>query len=149
MTRPVFVYAIFIKAPQEAVFDALTDPVMTRDYWLHENASDWKVGSTWRHVPTEGDADHGGGKVLEVDRPNRLVFSWGETTDLSDPEKVGQVTFTLSTQAGATRLVVTHEVISEQELNDVSEGWPSVLSSLKSLLETGTSLGDLWGRGEA
>jgi uncharacterized protein YndB with AHSA1/START domain len=149
MTRPVFVYAIYINAPREAVFDALTDPAMTRDYWRHENASDWKVGSSWRHVPTEGSADHGGGKVITVDRPSKLVYSWGETADQDNPEKMGLVTFELTTQAGATRLVVIHEVVSEQELNDVSGGWPSVLSSLKSLLETGRSLGDLWGRGAA
>ena len=58
MPRSTFVYAIYIDAPQEAVFDALTDPAMTRDYWRHENASDWKVGSQWRHVPITGTEDH-------------------------------------------------------------------------------------------
>jgi uncharacterized protein YndB with AHSA1/START domain len=145
----VFVYAIYINAPQEAVFDALTDPKMTRDYWLHENVSDWKVGSPWRHQPVTGDEDHGGGEVLEVDRPNRLVFSWGELPAPDDPANIGKVTFELARQGGATRLTVIHEVVSQQEYEDVSGGWSSVLSSLKSLLETGRSLGDLWGRDAA
>jgi len=149
MTRSRFVYAIFIAAPQEAVFDALMDPSMTRDYWRHENVSDWKVGSAWRHQPLSGDADHGGGKVLEFDRPNRLAFSWGPLAAQDDPSKIGKVTFELSNVAGSTRLVVLHDVTSDQEYEDVSGGWSSVLSSLKSLLETGRSLGDLWGRDAA
>ena len=45
MSKPQFVYVIYIKAAPEKVWNGLLDPAMTRLYWMHENVSDWKPGS--------------------------------------------------------------------------------------------------------
>jgi uncharacterized protein YndB with AHSA1/START domain len=129
------------------VFDALMDPKMTRQYWLKDNASDWTVGSTWEHREPDGSAAYGGGRVVAVDRPDRLVFTWGDPGKETDLATHSRVTFQLSQQAGVTRLLLTHEDFRPEQRDDLFSGWTSVLSSLKSLLETGKSLGDLWQRG--
>ena len=57
MSAPEFVYTVYIAAPVERVWNALVDGDLTRQYWGHENRSDWKPGSRWEHVrvgPTAG-----------------------------------------------------------------------------------------------
>ncbi len=145
MPKQKFVYAIFIRAAPEKVFHALTDGPTSRRYWFHENVSDWKPGSTWEHRRLDGSTVDVVGKVVEADPPRRLVTTWSRPADLDDPAKASRVTFQLEPVAGVTRLVVIHEDLEPRMVEDVSGGWSSVLSSLKSLLETGESLGDLWG----
>ena len=74
---PEFVYTVYIAAPVERVWNALVDGNATRQYWGHENRSDWQPGSRWEHVRVgpEGVVDIAG-KVIEVDPPHRLVTSW-------------------------------------------------------------------------
>ena len=56
MSKPQFVYVIYIKAAPERIWDAITKPEMTAKYWMKENLSDdWKTGSRWRHVDAGGD----------------------------------------------------------------------------------------------
>ncbi len=52
MSKPQFVYVIYIRATAEAVWKGLVDPELTRQYWMHENISDWKTGSAWTHKRT-------------------------------------------------------------------------------------------------
>ncbi len=52
--KPTFVYVIYIRSTPEAVWDALTDAELTAAYWGHSNVSDWKPGSRWEHVRTDG-----------------------------------------------------------------------------------------------
>jgi uncharacterized protein YndB with AHSA1/START domain len=144
MPKQRFVYAIYIKASPEKVFHALTDGPTTREYWFHENVSDWKPGSSWEHRRLDGSAADVVGNVVECDPPLRLVTTWAAPADRDDATKHSRVTFELKSVADTTRLVVTHDDLEPQMLDDASEGWSSVLSSLKSLLETGRSLGDLW-----
>jgi uncharacterized protein YndB with AHSA1/START domain len=144
MPKQRFVYAIYINASPEKIFHALTDGPTTREYWLHENVSDWTVGSEWSHRRLDGSADDVVGKVVESDPPRRLVTTWAPPTAPDDPEQTSRVTFEIETVAGASRLVVTHDDLPADQLEDAASGWSSVLSSLKSLLETGRSLGDLW-----
>ena len=130
--RPTYVYTTYIESTPEKVWEALTDADLTADYWGHRNESDWKVGSTWRHVRTDGsgiaDVD---GKVLESDPPRRLVTSW-------EPSKV---TFEIEPYQEIVKLTVTHEdLTTDEELADISLGWPAVLANLKTLLETGRSM---------
>ena len=56
MSKPQFVYVIYIKAAPEKVWNGLLDPAMTRLYWMHENVSDWKPGSRWEHKRTDPQA---------------------------------------------------------------------------------------------
>lgn len=145
MDRERFVYVTYIRATPEKVWQGLTDPEFTRQYWMHDNVSDWKVGSSWAHRRRDG-GDDVVGEVLESDPPRRLVTSWVWPSDLGDPARTSTVTYETAVVGGATRLTVTHENLPADQLPAISGGWPSVLSNFKSLLETGVVLGDLWSR---
>jgi uncharacterized protein YndB with AHSA1/START domain len=138
-----FVYVIYIAAPAEQVWKALLDGEFTRQYWEHENVSAWTPGSPWEHRPTGGAGNVTIlGEVLEASPPNRLVITWAEPSDRIRKDRHSRVTFDIEPVADMVRLTVTHEDLesgSEMERR-ITQGWPRVLSSLKSLLETGRAL---------
>jgi uncharacterized protein YndB with AHSA1/START domain len=144
MSRPSFIYVTYIDSTPERVWQALTDGAFTRQYWVnHRNASDWQVGSEWRHE----DHDDASlvdivGHVVESSPPRHLVLTWASPQDAGNPEKVSRVTFDIETYGDGVRLTVTHSDLEPQSpmLSGVSRGWPLVLSSLKTLLETGKPL---------
>ena len=110
-TRPLFVYVTYIASTPEKVWDALTNGEATKDYWWrHRNASDWKVGSEWRHEdydnPRTVDIV---GTVVESMRPTRLVVTWADPADASDPAKRSRVTYRIERYEDVVRLTVTHE----------------------------------------
>jgi len=137
-----FVYVTYIASTPEKVFDALIAPEMTRKYWAHLNVSDWKVGSAWKHENAENGKSDLVGKVLESDRPKRLVISWAFPADQDNPAKYSRVTFLVQPGPKAVRLTVTHEDLEPGSDMDkgIRRGWPVVLSNLKTLLETGTAM---------
>ncbi|MFF4862684.1 ArsR/SmtB family transcription factor [Streptomyces sp. NPDC001231] len=139
---PSYVYVIYIESTPETVWDALTDADLTAVYWGHSNVSDWRPGSGWEHVRTDGSgvADVVG-TVIEADRPTRLVTTWAAPEDAERPDRHSRVTFDIRPHGDIVRLTVTHEDLNDEgELADVSGGWPAVLSNLKSLVETGSPL---------
>jgi len=144
MSKPSFVYVIYIRATAEKVWDGITDPAMAAQYWgCHRNVSDWKVGSKWEHERTDqpGVIDIVG-KVIESDRPRRLVMTWADPANASDPEKVSRVTIDVEPHKDdSVKLTVTHSELEPNSdmLRGISKGWPVVLSALKSFLETGKS----------
>lgn len=145
-----FVYVTYIKSTAERVWDALTLPEFTRQYWSgHHNASDWKVGSEWRHQDyNDSSKVDVRGNVLESDRPRRLVYSWASPRFYGDPDQTSRVTFDIAEDNGLVRLTVTHDelVAGSSMAKSISGGWPQVLSGLKSLLETGEPLPDIMAR---
>ena len=145
MAESRFLYVIYIRAPAQKVWDALTDPATNKRFWSgYHQESSWQVGADFAIVGPEGDAwDQG--KVLAFDPPRHFSVSWlhlndaamkaeGESTCSFDLEALGEA---------LTKLTVTHEIaVADSKLiGAVSVGWPSILSSLKSLLETGKALG--------
>ncbi|HYF46121.1 MAG TPA: metalloregulator ArsR/SmtB family transcription factor [Acidimicrobiales bacterium] len=140
--KPSYVYVTYIESTPERVWEALTDPDLTEQYWTRRNEADsWEVGSRWTHVRPDGTGDDGGGTVLESDPPRRLVFDWG-TLDEEDPH-LSRVSFDIEPHGDIVRLTVTHEdLFDEVAFQNISQGWPAVLSNLKSLLETGRVLAD-------
>lgn len=137
MTNPDFVYTTYIQSTQEKVWQAITTPEFTRQYWGQELVSDWKVGAEWRMLRNSDQSVNVIGKVLESTPPNRLVLSWAEAEQLSDES---QVVFEIETIEDSVRLIVTHSKLSAYMAGRISQGWPYVLSSLKSILETGKAL---------
>jgi uncharacterized protein YndB with AHSA1/START domain len=135
-----FVYVTYIVSTPQKVFDAIIKPEITRQYWGHENVSEWTPGSRWEHVRSgeERQVDIVG-KVVEVSPPNRLVISWAAPSEEEDPDSYSRVTFEIEQTENGVRLSVSHEELEAGSgmANGVSKGWPIVLSSLKSLLETG------------
>jgi uncharacterized protein YndB with AHSA1/START domain len=145
----MFVYVIYIAATAEMVWKALLDGEFTRQYWGAENLSDWQPGSTWEH--RRSDATRSVlilGEVLEAVAPHRLVLTWADPENRRDKARHSRVSFDIEAVGDMIRLTVTHDQLdagSEME-GKVSQGWPRVLSSLKSLLETGRPLNTWAGR---
>src|SRR4029077_3803600 len=142
MTKTEHVYVMYIASTPKRIFDAIVKPEFAREYWGHENLSDWKPGSSWEHRDRETGLVRICGKVVECDPPKRLVITWTQPSQVSDPDSYSRVTFHLEPMQDMVRLSVTHDQLaagSDME-KGVTSGWPRVLSSLKSFLETGKPL---------
>jgi uncharacterized protein YndB with AHSA1/START domain len=142
MSKPEYVYVIYIQAPCEKVWDALIDPEMTKDYWgRHRNRSDWSEGASWSHEDYDDPSNVAvAGTVIESKRPHKLVLSWARPDNVTNPDKTSRVTFTIEDQFGASKLTVVHSELDDEMLRGISAGWPAVLSSLKTMIETGASM---------
>lgn len=143
MAKSEFVYVTYIAAKPQQVWDALIKPEFTKKYWGHVNVSDWKPGASWEH--RQADASNElklVGKVLEFTPPQRLVLTWAAPADAANVAAPSRVTIELEPIEGMVRLTVTHDELApgSDMLRGISEGWPPVFSSLKSMLETGKPL---------
>jgi uncharacterized protein YndB with AHSA1/START domain len=145
MTVRSIIYNVgnLISTSPEKLWNALTDSRMTAKYWQHNNVSDWKPGSRWEHrsANREGALELVG-KVLENRTLKRLVLTWASTADEGNDKKQTRVAFELEPIGDVVRLTVTHDHLEpgSEMLQSITEGWPKVLSSLKSLMETGQPL---------
>jgi DNA-binding transcriptional ArsR family regulator/uncharacterized protein YndB with AHSA1/START domain len=163
--QTTFVYTTYINATPERVWQGLTDPAFTTRYWRHPTAggvsmpTDWAKGSTYDLAYEEAglvvrDAEQ---VVLESDPYRRLAYTWhtfspewaalhgfDEGTAASwRAEPRSKVAFDIEeTGPGMVKLTVVHDGFAPGSavLQGVSSGWPAVLSSLKTLLETGSPL---------
>lgn len=142
-----FVYVTYIRTTAEKVWNALTIGKTTRQYWFHENVSDWEPGSPWEHKRCDesGTVDVVG-KVIESSPPRRLVMSWAYPADRENEAKHTRVSFDIEPLSDVVRLTVTHEDLEpgSKMLEGITEGWPIVVSGMKSLLETGSPLPQWW-----
>ena len=138
-----FVYVTYIRSTPEKVFEAITRPEIARRYWGHENVSDWKPGSAWQHVRADEQRRiQILGKVVEVSPPTRLVMTWADPAQAADPARYSRVSFDLAPYEEMVKLTVTHDELEADSgmARSIQRGWPIVLSSLKSLLETGQGM---------
>jgi uncharacterized protein YndB with AHSA1/START domain len=143
MAESRFVYVTYIRTTPEKLWQALIDPEFTRRYWCdtrHESA--WQPGASWRIVMPDGRVADSG-EVLEIEPHKRLVLSWrNEFKPELHAEGYSRLTYELEPQGDTVKLTVIHEMDRPDSklIQAVSGGWPHILSSLKSLLETGESL---------
>jgi uncharacterized protein YndB with AHSA1/START domain/DNA-binding transcriptional ArsR family regulator len=156
MNKPTFVYTTYIQTTPERLWQALTEPAFTERYWNTTFETDWQPGSpmVWNnHGIRIADPEQ---VVLESDPYSRLSYTWHTFTPEFDQEfgfgdelfskmtaePRSKVTFEIEPAGPAVKLTVIHDDFEAgstvAEL--VSGGWPSVLSSLKTLLETGETL---------
>lgn len=143
MSNENFVYVIYIASTPEKVWKALLEGELTRQYWGHENVSDsdWKKGSKWQHVANDAKRTVKLiGEVLENVPQKRLVLSWVDPADAADKSKHTRVAIDIETVGEMVRLTITHDQLDADMLRKIANGWPRVLSSLKSFLETGHPL---------
>jgi uncharacterized protein YndB with AHSA1/START domain len=142
MTKPEFVYIIYIEAPAAKVWEALTNGEHTKLFWSQYVQSDWKLGARVEFLrPDKSKLSHDG-VVLEIDPPRRLVMTFDLSPEgLAEPPS--RVTYELAEGAGETKLTVIHEDFPPESkvLPDISKGWPMILSSLKTYLERGAPMG--------
>jgi uncharacterized protein YndB with AHSA1/START domain/DNA-binding transcriptional ArsR family regulator len=153
---PEFVYTTYINTTPDRLWQAITDPAFTRRYWGVALLSDWQVGSpiAWElgGITIAGPDQ----TVLEADPPHRLSYTWHAITPEfaaavgGDPDEIAamaaeprsHVTFSLEPLGSMVKLTVTHGGFEPGSavLAGVSGGWPAILASLKTLLETGEPL---------
>jgi uncharacterized protein YndB with AHSA1/START domain/DNA-binding transcriptional ArsR family regulator len=156
MQKPSFVYTTYIHTTPEQLWQALTDPAFTRRYWGATFESDWQVGSTYRWQQNEATIADPDQVVLESDPYRRLSYTWhtftpewAEATGFTEEfrakaaaEPRSKVSFDLEPVGETVKLTVVHDGFEpgSSVLENVSKGWPHILSDLKTLLETGETL---------
>jgi len=144
--KPGFVYVTYIAATPEQVWQALTDGAMTRQFWYGRRVeSDWKVGSpvTFWYEADGAEAVSDTGIVLESHPPRRLSYTFHvEFIDELRDAHPSRVTFEIEEKGGDVKLTLTHDEFESgsKVLEGVSQGWPIILCSLKSFVETGRPL---------
>ena len=160
MTETTQVYRVYIKAPPQTVWDAITQPEWTQRYG-YGGVADFDLRPGGRALARKGPSMAAfedvpdvliDGEVLESDPPNRLVHTWRVAMDEAMlQEGFTRVTYELAeTDPGVTKLTVVHDlegapsvadlVAGGQEAQGAGGGWPWILSDLKSLLESGSTL---------
>jgi uncharacterized protein YndB with AHSA1/START domain len=142
MSKPEFVYVTYIETTPDKLWHALTDADFTERYWFGARLrSDWKVGSTFEMVRSDGSVSDAG-KLVEVDPPKRLAYTFVNLSDTYRGDLPALATFELEPFGKLVKLTLTHEGFAEgsKMLPAISRGWPAILSSLKSILETGQPL---------
>jgi DNA-binding transcriptional ArsR family regulator/uncharacterized protein YndB with AHSA1/START domain len=165
MDQTTFVYSTYINATPERVWQGLTDPAFTTRYWRHPASgglsfrSDWRKGSTYETANDEvglvvSDPDQ---VVLESDPYRRLAYTWHTFTPewaaahgfdeavaaAWRAEPRSKVAFDIEeTGNGVVKLTVVHDGFEpgSEVLQGIGSGWPAVIASLKTLLETGSPL---------
>jgi uncharacterized protein YndB with AHSA1/START domain len=140
MSGDRFGYVTYIRTTSDRLWEALTQPEFTRKYWFGcwQDCA-WTVGSPWRLMFADGRLGDAG-EVLEIEPPKRLVLRWrNEFLPELHEEGFSRATFELEPLNEVVKLTVIHEidVPGSKFIEAVSTGWPAILSSLKSLLETG------------
>jgi len=142
--KPAIIYTIYIAAPPEQVWQALTTAEFSRNYFSgFAIEADLKIGGAFIARAPDGSV-HIGGEVIECDPPKRLTVTWNVNWPAL-VEKLGPtlVTYEIEPAGDAVRLTMlqSHDRdISDDILSGGRTGWPAILSSLKSLLETGQAL---------
>jgi DNA-binding transcriptional ArsR family regulator/uncharacterized protein YndB with AHSA1/START domain len=156
MHKPEFVYKTYIRTTPERLWQALTEPAFTQRYWGTTLQTDWHVGSpmTWdeRGVTIADPAQ----VVLESEPYRRLSYTWhtftpewaeahgfsAELLTTMAAERRSKVTFEITDLGELVKLTVVHDDFDPAStvLPQISEGWPLLLSDLKTLLETDETL---------
>ncbi|MEV6578759.1 SRPBCC family protein [Streptomyces sp. NPDC051582] len=155
MDSTTFLYTTYIRTTPERLWRALTEPAFTDRYWGVSFESDWAKGSglVWKQGgATMADAEQ---VVLVCEPFRRLSYTWHTFTEewaravgISEEvrtriaaERRSTVTFDAEPEGELVKLTVTHEFDADGILHGMcSQGWPPILSSLKTLLETGEPL---------
>ncbi|REE90672.1 uncharacterized protein YndB with AHSA1/START domain [Paenibacillus taihuensis] len=145
-TTNAFVYTTYIATTPEKLWEALTSSEFTEQYFFGSRIeSDWKIGSKVTYSRGGEVTDYG--TILKCEPHRLLSFTWNYVADKSGRAEPSQVTFTLVPMNGSVKLTLKHENLIPSDIVDrddtfegLNNGWPAILSNLKSLLETGRTL---------
>ncbi len=145
MAESRFVYATYIRTTPAKLWQALLEPEFTRQYWAETwQESEWKPGASWKIMIPDGRVADAG-EVLEIEPEKRLVLRWrNEFVPELRAEGDSRLTYELEQVGESVKLTVIHEMDKpgSKLIEAISQGWPHILASLKSLLETGESLAE-------
>src|SRR5688572_18570105 len=143
MDRPRHVFQVYIRTTPERLWQAITDPTFTERYFFQTRVdTTWRSGEQLRYWSRDGQLAVEG-EVLEAEPPRRLVTTWAFRHDpevANDPPS--RVTWEIEQLGDTCKLTLVHDEFAFETptFHSVVQGWPLVLSSLKSLLETGEPL---------
>jgi uncharacterized protein YndB with AHSA1/START domain len=142
--KPATVYTIYIASTPEKIWQALTSAEFSKAYFFGNAVEvELRIGGAYV-VRTPDGSLHIFGEVIECDPPRKLTVTfnvnWPELI-----EKLGAtlVTYEIEPAGDAVKLTMTEShdrPLSDDILSGGRSGWPAILSSLKSLLETGKPL---------
>ena len=148
--KPKTVYVTYIAATAEKIWAALTSPEFTKVYFFGRTIEiEPKPGGSFILRMPDGRVDVKG-RVVEWSPPHRLSVTW--TVDwIPEMRELPEclATYDIEQAGGSVKLTMTeaHQLdVPEAMLSGGRTGWPAILSSLKSLLETGKALLSRWGR---
>lgn len=142
-----FVYVSYIATTPEKLWEALTSGEITQKYFFGRKIqSDWLEGSPVTYFRPDGELDiHG--QILKIEPQTLLSFTWQVPGDDTKREHPTKVTFTLTPMDATVKITLKHEDLVAADFSDddhtfagLNNGWPAIISNLKSLLETGRTL---------
>lgn len=141
MDGPTHTVEIEIQTSRAELWQALTDPQLTRQYWYGAlNHSTWKPGARWTSESAEGELFLDG-EIVEIDPPLRLVHTFHV---VHEPEAAAEspstLTLEISAMGDACVLRATHENVGPATMEYITGGWEHILAGLKRMLETGSPL---------
>jgi uncharacterized protein YndB with AHSA1/START domain len=153
MEKMEFVYVTFIRTTPEKLWEALTNGDFSEKYWFgFRIVVEQKAGGKLRILPPKGMEEHGdhAGEVLACEPGRKLVYTWNPKDKPEVAKKrdsLSRVTYELTPMGELVRLRLIHENLLPEDVEKnpntfkgINNGWPAVLSSLKSLLETGAAM---------
>ncbi len=143
MAKSTFVYVTYIRTTVEKLWSALTDVEFMKQYWFGVICeSQWTAGASWKMVYPDGRITDDG-KIIEAEPPRRLVIRWQHQNKPElKAEGDSRCTMELESRGPAVKLSITHTIERDPSkfIVAVSSAWPMVISNLKSLLETGSTV---------
>jgi len=153
MEKPTFVYATFIRTTPEKLWEALTNGEFSKKYWFGFRIEvEQRVGGKLRIVPPPGLEEKGdhAGEVLVCEPNRKLVYTWNPKDKPEVAKKrqgPSRVTYELTPMGPQVKFRLIHEDLLPEDIEKdptifrgINNGWPAVISSLKSLLETGQAI---------
>ena len=149
-----FVYATYIRTTPEKLWEALTNGDFSEKYWMgYRIEVEQRAGGRLRILPPKGQENRGdhAGKVLACEPGHKLVYEFVVCTDTPEVaakrDGPSRVTYELKPMGDMVRLRLIHENLLPEDIeknpdtwHGINNGWPGILSSLKSLLETGKAI---------
>jgi len=136
--KPDFVFSTYIRTTPDKLWDALTNPEMTRQFYYGGRVqAELRPGGNFSYLTPKGDINlHG--EVLEVDPPKKLVTTFRATWAEAGGETT-RVMYEIEPMGEVCKFTMTH-FDYEKSKAGVEEGWPIIVAGLKTLLETGKPL---------
>lgn len=146
MNHSTFIYVTYIETTPEKLWEALTNGDFTEQYFFGTRvASDWQVGSEVTYSREGKVTDYG--NVLVCEPHKRLSFTWTYVSDKAERQEPTRVTFEIKPMGETVKLTLKHEGLLETDIVEDTDtfegfnnGWPAIMSNLKSFLETGRTL---------
>jgi uncharacterized protein YndB with AHSA1/START domain len=155
MEKPEFVYVSYIRTTPEKLWEALTNGDFSVKYWMGFRIEvELKVGGNVRILPPNNPEIYGdhAGKVLTCEPCRKLTYTF-VTKDKDRPEITqkrqgpSRVTYEITPMGPLVKFRLIHENLLPEDIEKdpnkftgINNGWPAIMSSLKSLLETGEAI---------